>query len=689
MTQQYIAVGPAPNDGLGDPIRTAFIKCNDNFSQLYSRAQVSPPPTSVGSIGDQAGMYAYDSSYFYYCFSNYTGNTTIWNQIEQAGNISATQILNGTSSIAIASVNANAVVSINGTPNVVVFTSTGANITGYVTSSGNIQGGNIRTVGQLSATGNITGNYFIGNGSQLTGLPATYSNSNVTTLLAAFGSNSISTTGTITSGNITSGNILTNGTASAQGNITTQGAISATGDIITAGLFIGNFAGNITGNLVVNGSNTQVLFNTNGNCDAVGGMTYNKDSNTFIILGTISSQGNTIGGNILTGGAASAGGNITGANLLTGGLVSATSTITSSGNITGANLLTGGLMSSTGNAIHGNILTGGLVSATGNISGNYLRSTNDVIVGGNVSTTNLTGTGVSVTANITGGNILTGGQVSATGNITGNYFIGNGSQLTGIASPYGNANVTSLLSAFGSNSISTTGTVTASSVVGGVITGSSSSVTGTQTAASTVGGVITGSSTSVTGSQTAASTVGGVITGTSLSVSGNVTGSGHVGTVYTNSIINTGSNATGNIGSSSTYFDTVFAQATTALYADLAEKYTTDAEYAPGTIVSFGGDAEVTISLTDADPLIAGVVSTDPAYLMNSGLTGGHVVAVALTGRVPCRVRGPITRGAMMVSDGTGRARAEANPAMGTVIGKAVESFTGDIGTIEIVVGRL
>ena len=700
MTQQIIITTPR-NSGDGTPIATAFDYCNNNFSQLFSRAQVSPPPTSVGSIGDQAGMYAYDSTYFYYCFSNYTGNTTIWNQIEQAGNISATQILNGTSSIAIASANANATVSINSTPNVVVFTSTGANITGYVISSGNIQGGNIRTVGQLSATGNVTGNYFIGNGSQLTGLPATYSNSNVTTLLSAFGSNSISTTGTITSGNITGGNILTNGTASAQGNITTQGAISATGDIITAGSFIGNFAGNITGNLVVNGSNTQVLFNTNGNCDAVGGMTYNKDSNTFIILGTISSQGNTIGGNILTGGVASAGGNITGANLLTGGLVSATSTITSGGNITGANLLTGGLMSSTGNATHGNILTGGLVSATGNVSGNYLRSTNDVIVGGNVSTTNLTGTGVSVTANIIGGNLLTGGLISATGNVTGNYFIGNGSQLTDIPSPYGNANVTSLLSAFGSNTISTTGTITSGNVTGGniltgglisasgAISGASASVSGGVTAASVAGGTITGSSTSVTGSQTAASTVGGIITGSSTSVTGNVTGSGLVGNVYTNSIINTGSNSTGNIGSSSTYFNTVFATATTALYADLAEKYTADAEYAPGTIVSFGGIAEITISLTDADPLIAGVVSTNPAYLMNSGLTDTHTVAVALTGRVPCRVQGPVTRGAMMVSAGNGRARAESAPAMGTVIGKAVEAFTGDIGTIEIVVGRL
>ena len=712
MTQQIIITTPR-NSGDGTPIATAFDYCNNNFSQLFSRAQVSPPPTSVGSIGDQAGMYAYDSTYFYYCFSNYTGNTTIWNQLEQAGNISATQILNGTSSIAIASANANATVSINGTPNVVVFTSTGANITGYVISSGNIQGGNIRTVGQLSATGNITGNYFIGNGSQLTGLPATYSNSNVTTLLSAFGSNSISTTGTITSGNITGGNISINGTASAQGNITTQGAISATGDIITAGSFIGNFAGNITGNLVVNGSNTQVLFNTNGNCDAVGGMTYNKDSNTFIILGTISSQGNTIGGNILTGGAASAGGNITGANLLTGGLISATSTITSGanitganlltgglisatstitsgGNITGANLLTGGLMSSTGNATHGNILTGGLVSATGNVSGNYLRSTNDVIVGGNVSTTNLTGTGVSVTANIIGGNLLTGGLISATGNITGNYFIGNGSQLTGLPATYSNSNVTTLLSAFGSNSISTTGTITSGNITGGNIsTGGLISATGNITGNYFIGNGSQLTGLSATYGNSDVTALLAAFGSNSISTTGTVTSTSVVGNVYTNSIINTGSNATGNIGSSSTYFNTVFATATTALYADLAECYLADADYAPGTVLSFGGDAEVTISNADADALIAGVVSTNPAYKMNSGLTGDHVVAVALTGRVPCRVEGPVTRGAMMVSAGTGRARAEANPAMGTVIGKAVESFTGDIGTIEIVVGRL
>jgi hypothetical protein len=154
-------------------------------------------------------------------------------------------------------------------------------------------------------------------------------------------------------------------------------------------------------------------------------------------------------------------------------------------------------------------------------------------------------------------------------------------------------------------------------------------------------------------------------------------------------IVNGAGNAVGNIGSSTGWFGNIFATSSKALYADLAECYLADNDYAPGTVVSFGGDNEITQSNTDHDPLVVGVVSTKPAYLMNSGLSGDYVVAVALTGRVPCQVQGSVARGAMMVSAGNGRARAEANPAMGTVIGKAVESFDGDVGTIEIVVGRL
>jgi len=154
-------------------------------------------------------------------------------------------------------------------------------------------------------------------------------------------------------------------------------------------------------------------------------------------------------------------------------------------------------------------------------------------------------------------------------------------------------------------------------------------------------------------------------------------------------IINGGSNGVGNIGSTGATFNTVFARATTAQYADLAECYAGDADYAPGTVVMFGGSAEVTQCQQDACAKVAGVISTNPAYLMNSAQPGPHVATVALVGRVPVQVQGPVEAGDMMVSAGNGRARSETNPAMGTVIGKAVQAHAGGHGTIEIVVGRL
>ena len=114
-----------------------------------------------------------------------------------------------------------------------------------------------------------------------------------------------------------------------------------------------------------------------------------------------------------------------------------------------------------------------------------------------------------------------------------------------------------------------------------------------------------------------------------------------------------------------------------------------DQDYPPGTVVKFGGTEELTIADQDLDPTIAGIVSTTPAYAMNSSLTGEHVIAVALVGRAPCLVKGPVRRGQMMVSAGNGYARAETNPAMGTVIGKSLEDFNEESGKIEILVGRM
>ena len=153
-------------------------------------------------------------------------------------------------------------------------------------------------------------------------------------------------------------------------------------------------------------------------------------------------------------------------------------------------------------------------------------------------------------------------------------------------------------------------------------------------------------------------------------------------------IVNGGTNGVGNIGSNSNYFNTIFATATTAQYADLAENYLSDSDYEPGTVVMLGGSFEITQCNHDMCSAVAGVVSTKPAYLMNSRLTGQHIVSVALTGRVPCVVQGTVRKGDLLVSAGNGRARSETNPAPGTILGKAIESFAGDFGTIEILVGK-
>jgi hypothetical protein len=168
----------------------------------------------------------------------------------------------------------------------------------------------------------------------------------------------------------------------------------------------------------------------------------------------------------------------------------------------------------------------------------------------------------------------------------------------------------------------------------------------------------------------------------------NALGTTTVGSLETSEIIKTGANGVGNIGSATNTFNAVFAQATSAQYADLAEKYLADKTYAPGTVLVFGGEAEVTKSTTDADHRVAGIVSTNPGFIMNAGLDGKHAVTVALTGRVPCRVCGPVAKGDLMVSSGNGYARSDNSARAGTIIGKALEDFTGKTGVIEVVVGR-
>ena len=155
------------------------------------------------------------------------------------------------------------------------------------------------------------------------------------------------------------------------------------------------------------------------------------------------------------------------------------------------------------------------------------------------------------------------------------------------------------------------------------------------------------------------------------------------------------SNGTLSLGSNGARFNTIYANvfngtATQAQYADLAENYLGDAAYEPGTVLVFGGEAEVTQTDKKGDHRVAGVVTTNPAHLMNSTLEGDHVIGVALTGRVPCKVIGKVTKGDMIVTSAIpGYAIVNNEPTVGTVIGKALENKSDtDKGVVEIVVGR-
>ncbi len=130
--------------------------------------------------------------------------------------------------------------------------------------------------------------------------------------------------------------------------------------------------------------------------------------------------------------------------------------------------------------------------------------------------------------------------------------------------------------------------------------------------------------------------------------------------------------------------------ATSARFADLAEFYSSDQEYEPGTVLIFGGSAEVTTTNIFGDSRLAGVVTTNPGFIMNQDLQGTRS-CIALQGRVPCKIVGRVKKGDMLTTAGiVGHAAKAIDPKVGTIIGKALEDkdYT-EAGIIEVAVGRV
>jgi hypothetical protein len=387
MTQYVINIGAIPNDGTGDPLRTAFNETNLNFDQVFaagpvlsniqianntimttnvngnlvlapngtavvqSNVSIVPNTANIRNLGSSTRRWAtVYAQYLNATQINLTGDLTVSGNLTVQGNIiQVGNIVTETLTIQLA----NAASTANAANGAGITVGANDNIaTMLYSSTSNTWTTNIG----LSSVGNITAPYFIGNGSQLTGITS-YANANA----VAYGESGWA------------GNIVPSGNAVySLGNATNQ-----------------------WNDLYV--SNATIFMN-----------------NVPISLSA---------GNVLT---------VNGNAVLTNGSNTAVST---TGNITAGNVLTGGVVSATGNVTGGNLTTTG----TANVAS--LAVTGSATVQGSIGIYS-TSTSLSATGNVIVGNILTGGLISATGNITGNYFVGNGSQLTGISAGANTGNVT-------------------------------------------------------------------------------------------------------------------------------------------------------------------------------------------------------------------------------------------------------
>ena len=569
-----------------------------------------------------------------------TANVTSGNVYANSGIVKGQYLYGDGSNISNITISAGSSI-VNGTSNVSIPASNGnvntvvaGNTTLVVTGTG------VNVAGTLNATGSVTGN-FAGNVTNAT-------QANITSLgtLTGLNVNGLSNLGPV--GNVT----ITGGSANYYLMTNGSGGLSWTNALLTP----------------IPGSNTQVLFNDAGAANASSSLTFNKTNGllTATLLGgtlTTNAQTNitsvgpltslTVQGNINTANSSVTGTLTVTANVTSPQLISniATGTaplvVTSTTQVANLNVATAGLatFATTANAVAGANVSGAVTYAT----------TANAVAGANVSGT--------VSSATTAGTVTTAAQpnITSTGTLTSLSIGSTGTSLT------------------------TLGTVEIGTGIVGDILLFGSAFTG-QGRLNTSGSNLTMYSSSGYGLRLG--TNGSLTNGIQISTSGVVSTTGNlsVGGILTTTTITTGANSTA--GTITGNWSLSAGSRLTATYADLAEKYVADANYQPGTVLVFGGEQEVTVS-TDSDSFrVAGVVTTNPAYTMNNDCVGEHVATIALQGRVPVKVIGPVFKGDLLVSCNNGYAIANNIARAGTIIGKSLENFTDASGVIEVAIGR-
>ncbi len=384
--------------------------------------------------------------------------------------------------------------------------------------------------------------------------------------------------------------------------------------------------------------------------------------------------------------------------------------VTISGNLTIPGTMSAASFS-VANVSVGNITATGNITAV-NFNGNVVGNLTGIASNASFATLSATANTVAG-ANVTGqvpyaaiANSVSGGNVSGQVNFAATANSIAGANVSGAV-----ALATSATSAASANSVAganVSGQVNfaavANSVAGANVSGTVATAT-VATSATTAATVTTAAQPNITSVGTLTSltvsgntTTGGLKTdnyyyanGVSISFAGTYSNSNvaaylptYTGTVGATALT-TGANSTA--GSITGNWTLTAGSRLQATYADLAEYYEADQTYSPGTVVEFGGEKEVTLA-SDGTRKVAGVITTNPAYIMNATCPG-ILAAIALQGRTPCKVRGVIKKGDMLISGGNGFARPESSPLIGTVIGKALQDHSGGEGVIEVAVGRI
>jgi hypothetical protein len=604
MAINTINIGAVANDGTGDPIRTAFDTVNDNFQFVQGGLFAGTEPSIISAVSVTGG-YLYSNSYVY----------------------------------ATTYVNAGSIVSNTVTSN--------GNL--YVSQDGAYIIGNVNIIGNLSVTGSqqssqsssatapiilIHANaapYTLNDGKDI-GLEWQYYDGtdkygflgwqNTTGSLVYLDdvtdTSNVITAGTF--GNVQFGQLLLSNTTAATSNVT--GALQVRGGVGIAGNLFATHA-NIS-NLSVTGYHV-------GNMNFAGGDTIFINGSPVQTAAT-AFNGGTVGLATTFACTTPSTSTVTGAVVVAGGMGVA-------GNVfmTNLSITNGGNVRAN---IQGNIFTAAQprITSLGTLTSLSMSGTITALnINPNTNTTYSLGSSTNNrwsklwTFDIDMSGSLTGGAVNSTGGThTGNLAINT----SGAAALTTTTAVAELFN---------DGATTVRIGAGGVTEFDN----GTQSTSTTTGAVVIQGGLGIGGNVN----VGGRVNADSININNGellVDGAANIsGNVFTAGWIIPTSNVSQNLGSSTQWWNTFYGVSTQAQYADLAEKYAADNEYQPGTVVVFGGEQEITVTNTFADVRVAGVISSNPAYLMNAAATG---LPVALRGRVPVQVLGAVSKGDLLVT---------------------------------------